>query len=281
MSAITGVGVVMADAIESPRVEELLRGERTRALNSEAKLLLAAARLALHDAGLTEQEVRSERLGVVVATRHAGHRDYVALFLAGIERDGHVNPARGPQTGLNAPAALVSIRLGAAGPNATLSNGAVGGLDALRYAADALAAERAAAMLVCGVDVEPQAGPPLGGAAVVVLEPSTAKRTRSVCVRARVAGLATAFSPHDDLPEATARSLDEALRAAGVATNGIRASFGAESTGADGVAAVAQLARAASSLHRRDTSGPVAVCASDAPCSAGVAVLVEPDWRTS
>ncbi len=196
--AITGGAVVTAAQLEAPEVAELLRGERLRAVSPEARLLLAAARLALRDAGLYDAvlAIDPDELGIVVATRFAGLQDYVELYRSGTEGERpRVRPARGPQTGLTAPAAELSIRLPAAGPNATVSSGAVGGLDALRYAADQLAAGRASAMLVCEAEPAP---PVLGGtqeerAAVVVLETAAGARARGTIPRALVASVATTF----------------------------------------------------------------------------------------
>lgn len=288
MSAITGVGRLTADALDTPPIVELLRGERLRSLNVETTLLLAAARLALQDAGRDQDAVEPDELGVVVATCHAGHRDYAELFLAGLDPTGpRVNPARGPQTGLNAPAAMISIRLGAGGPNATLSNGPVGGLDALSYAADALAAERAAAMLVCGVDVVPEgvgaAGETEqpGAAVVIVLEPGGTTQPRPERIRALVAGVATACSAGDDAADAPARALHEACRIAGVEPEATaQAAFDANDGEAESTAAVTQLGDAASGLQRRELRGPLLVRAADDAC-AGAAILVERDWQAA
>jgi 3-oxoacyl-[acyl-carrier-protein] synthase II len=196
VSAITGIGVVTAAQLEQPAVAALLAGERLRAVALEGRLALAAARLALRDAGLAPGAgLDPDALGVVVATRYAGLQEYVELYRAGTEGERpRVNPARGPQTGLNAPAAELSIRLPAAGPNATLCNGARGALDALRYAADQLAARRADAMLVCEVDAAPAVlgGEPGGGAAaVVVLEAAGAARARGAVPRALLGTIAS------------------------------------------------------------------------------------------
>ncbi|MFL5817033.1 MAG: beta-ketoacyl synthase N-terminal-like domain-containing protein, partial [Conexibacter sp.] len=207
-SAIAGCGAVSAAELEDPAVVELLQGERLRTVSLESRLLLAAARLALRDARShgDDREVDADELGVVVATRHAGLQEYVDLYRSGTEGERpRVRPGKGPQTGLTAPAAEVSIRLPAAGPNATVCNGAVGGLDALRYAADRLAAGDARAMLVCELDLAPavlQAPAARDGgdprrqrATVVVLERADAARGTGAAPRALLGAVATAFSP--------------------------------------------------------------------------------------
>jgi 3-oxoacyl-[acyl-carrier-protein] synthase II len=230
-------------------VENVLGGERHRFLNSESSLLLAAARLALADAEHPHEAI--EGTGIVVSTRHAGLQDYAELFWSALGEDAtaerltrtkratirpRVSPVRGPQTGLNAPAAQLSIRLGARGPNMTLTNGAAGGIDALAYAAGALETGRASAMLVGGVEVIPRVihghspaggrgrwrpsgpfdrhrtGPLLGEAGVVaVLERDASARRRGARACARVRAATSAFAPDGDLENACRRSLTSAL----------------------------------------------------------------------
>lgn len=276
-AALTGSGVVPAAAADAPATSELLRGERLRALGAEARLLLAAARLALRDAALAADDLDPEALGVAVATCGAGHDDYAALFLAALDPERPPpSLARGPQTGMNAPAALVSIRLGAAGPNATLSNGAAGGFDALRYALDAIAAGRAAAMVVAAVDLVPaEAGAPAaGGAAALVLE---APGARACGVRARVAGVATAHASDGAPARACERCRRAALADAGVGAAAVAERVEAVRDAADGVAALAQLADAAERLHRGAARGPLLLGTADAGGGAGAAVLLEAD----
>lgn len=242
-----------------------LDGEPRRFLNRESLLLLAAARLALADAHHPRGQI--EHTGIVVSTRHAGLQDYADLFWTGLGRDAsrhasdatqganrrRVSPARGPQTGLNAPAAQLSIRLGARGPNVTLTNGAAGGIDALAYATSALEAGRIRTMLVGGVEVIPdltqsrtprndgrasrtlprpfdrdRAGPLLGEAGVIaVLERAKDAQQRGVRVQARVRATSTAFAPDDDLETASRRSLMGALEACTLAPEDIGAVFAA------------------------------------------------------
>ena len=216
-SAVAGSASVTAAELDDATVAEQLQGERLRTVSLESRLLLAAARLALRDAHSRTDapHLDADVLGVVVATRHAGLQEYVDLYRSGTEGERpRVRPGKGPQTGLTAPAAEVSIRLPAAGPNATVCNGAVGGLDALRYAADRLAAGDASAMLVCEVDLAPAVLRATAGAdedarqraAVVVLERADAARARGTAPCALVSAVATAFSPTGDAAEAQARA---------------------------------------------------------------------------
>jgi 3-oxoacyl-[acyl-carrier-protein] synthase II len=227
-------------------VATILDHEPRGFLNAESRLLLAAAHLALADARCPDEDMES--VGVAVSTRHAGLQDYADLFWTGMacaedpsaarrRRRPRVSPAQGPQTGLTAPAAQLSIRLGAKGPNITFTNGAVGGIDALVYALSAVRTGRATTMLVGGVEVVPRvthglpvedsdpyvsstprpfdrerSGPLLGEAAVIaVIEQAQHAHRRDVHIQAYVRATSTAFAPDQDLARASVRSLRSAL----------------------------------------------------------------------
>jgi len=264
-------------------VAQALSGERTRTMNRETRTLLATARLALADAGLGR--FGGERDGIVVSTCHAGVQDYADLYRTGV-REGPrmVNPARGPQTGLNAPAAHLGIRLAAEGPNMTVCNGNVGGLDALAYAATTLYAGAADAMLVCGVELashlsvpacSPRSPAPSSrsrgpsprpfdrersgavageAAAVAVLERESDARRRGALPRARLGAVASAFSPEHELADASLRSLVSALQRSPASADSLVAAL----AGADG--SVAEDAAEARALHSL-LGGRVPVCA--------------------
>jgi len=222
--AIVGAAALTADELERPALAELLAGERPRAVGIELRLLLAAVRQALHTARSHTNGLNldPDALGVVVATHHAGLQAYVELFLEGTRAERpRVRPTKGPQSGLTAPAAEVSIRLPAAGPNATVCNGAVGGFDALRYAADRLAASDAETMLACELDLAPAAvhgrtARHVQRAAAAVLAHAPAVRADSSLPWAQVRAVATAFSPVGDAAEAQTRARVQALAEAGV-----------------------------------------------------------------
>jgi 3-oxoacyl-[acyl-carrier-protein] synthase II len=276
-NAIAGSAAVTAAELEDPAVAELLEGERLRTVSLESRLLLAAARLALRDAG---PAVDADELGVVVATRHAGLQEYVDLYRSGTEGERpRVRPGKGPQTGFTAPAAEISIRLPAAGPNATVCNGAVGGLDALRYAADRLAAGDASVMLVCEVDLVPAVlqattngeDPQAQRATVVVLERTDAAGGRAGTPRALLGAIATAFSPTGDAAAAEARAVGEVLASTDLETDGARTW---DSDGSSGT--LGRLADAAASLARGEAHGPQLLRAHDAGAAGAAVVHREP-----
>jgi 3-oxoacyl-(acyl-carrier-protein) synthase len=183
-----------------------------RNLSRESKLLLSAATLALNDAGIEPGEYEGVDLGVFVATSLAGLADFAELFERGLaDGPARVNPGQGPQTGFNAPASEVSIRLGAQGPNVTIANGSAGAIDSLGCAARAIQHGEAAIALVAGVDTVPdpaarvldgdgtrprpfdreRRGPGYGEAAVVlVLEAPRRREARPLAI---VRGVSTAF----------------------------------------------------------------------------------------
>jgi 3-oxoacyl-[acyl-carrier-protein] synthase II len=264
--------------IDDRDVAAVLGDERRRGLNPETSVLLAAARMAIADAGL--EHVRGAGTGIAVSTRHAGLQDYAELFWAGVGgQAGAVSPARGPQTGFNAPAAQLSIRLGARGPNMTMSNGSVGGLDALSYAVDALRAGSAEVMLVGGIELAPRvaggllarqattattrprpydrgrSGPLLGEAGiVVVLESRAHARRRGSGIRVEVGAVTSAFAPRNDLLGASRRTLVGALDACSTDRGEVAAIF----SGANG--SVGGDATDAHALHEL-FGDRVAVCA--------------------
>ncbi|HEX4863701.1 MAG TPA: beta-ketoacyl synthase N-terminal-like domain-containing protein [Acidimicrobiales bacterium] len=132
------------------------------AVGEEARVAELAAFLAFMDADAGSACPGAEVLGIAMSGHYSGLQDYAEQFWAGAcEPDGMVSATRGPRTGFNATAGHLGIGLSAEGPNVTLVNGSIGGIDALIYAADALNLGRADAMIVCGVDRVPGVMVPL------------------------------------------------------------------------------------------------------------------------
>jgi 3-oxoacyl-[acyl-carrier-protein] synthase II len=242
-----------------------------RTLSRESKLLLSAATLACQDAGLDPRAWDRRDVGVVTATSFAGLEDYTQLFVDGLlTGPDSVNPAQGPQTGFNAPASQLSIRVGAEGPNVTIASGNAGAVDALLTAAGFIEDGRATTMLVGAVETLPavaarvladgqpspppdrprpfdreRRGPVYGEAAAVfaVEDPAQATR-RGAPFRCLARGGATAYEPGDGgLMEAARRALTGALGVVAAAPQDVVAVF----AGANG--SVAGDAAEARSLH--------------------------------
>jgi 3-oxoacyl-[acyl-carrier-protein] synthase II len=244
---------VCAGSLADVPVGALLPPRGTRALSEEGRAASCAAVLACREAGLPVPGDRSRpladepHLGVALGTMRAGLDEYARLFTEGVALGpDRVMPARGPRTGYNTPASEVSILLGAAGPNLTVSSGAASAGDAIGAAADLVRQGRASAMLAGGVDLlsamavhaERVLDPGFGtigdprpfdrgregaapGEAAVVLLLETADRAarRGVTGLAEVAGTGTAFSAAAERPAlagAARRAIEEALARAGV-----------------------------------------------------------------
>jgi 3-oxoacyl-[acyl-carrier-protein] synthase II len=244
-------------------VRTSLPSPQLRAITPESLMLQAAARAALADAELDLEEIEPERIGVAVSTQQAGLQDYAEQLWAGVrEESGMVSPTHGPWTGFNAPAGHLGICFNAQGPNVTALNGAVGGIEALGYAIDALAADRADAMLVCGVEViSPAAvavlnsfdgawrprpfdrdrnGPAYGDAgAAILLESAKTCADRGGSPRATVMGVNTAHSSRGNLEGASIQALTRALKESSCELESVGACFAGANGSVDGDAAEA------------------------------------------
>ncbi|MFI0859356.1 beta-ketoacyl synthase N-terminal-like domain-containing protein [Streptomyces smyrnaeus] len=210
-----------------------------RTLSAESKAFGVAAVHACRHAGLPVSWEQDPSVGIAAGTTSGGLEDYAALFAARLARGVRgVNPAQGPQTGLNAPASAVSILTGAAGPNLTVSTGRAASLDALAAAARAIDSGAATTMLAGGVQLlgyaeltarrraapGPGPGPEPGcgfetvageAAVVLVLEDAAAARARGARPLARLLGAGSAFGPPATRPGQ--RAAHAALGEAGLA----------------------------------------------------------------
>ncbi|HKE01657.1 MAG TPA: beta-ketoacyl synthase N-terminal-like domain-containing protein [Planctomycetota bacterium] len=137
--------------VDDPPFERILGAKGLRSTSREARLLQVAATFACGRARW-DAVPPPGRLGVVVGTSSSGLDEFVDFYRAG--RSGlQVNPARGPLTGFNAPASLLSMRMGATGLQNTISSGRTSSLEALLLGARQLRASRSDSLLVGGVDV--------------------------------------------------------------------------------------------------------------------------------
>ncbi len=123
---------------------------------------------------------------------------------------------RVPGLGSQITAAYVALQYGIRGPNLTLCNGPSGGLDAVAWACNLIAADRATAALVIGVEAD---GPAvarlhaetggtrwLDGAAGLVIEPLRSATDRGARIRAEIAG----YGKGDDERSALKAALEAA-----------------------------------------------------------------------
>jgi len=185
-----------------------------RSLDRLTKLLVVASRLALHDAGLKKDGAWTagspETVGMVVSNAYGSLEAITELDrVATLEDARYINPSRFPLTVSNSAAGYASIWEDLRALNVTVSDGGAGALDAVACANLFLEQERAAALLVGGVEAMCEAlafafdrlgafaeGACLGeGAAILAVEPLDAARARDARILATICGFGTAFSP--------------------------------------------------------------------------------------
>ncbi|MBX3264510.1 MAG: hypothetical protein KIS78_26595 [Labilithrix sp.] len=216
-----------------------------RTLDRLTKLLVVAARLSLHDAGLKKDgqwaALAPERVGVCCSNAYGSLEAITELDRVAVLEDArYINPAKFPNTVSNSASGYVSIWEDLRALNVSVSDGNCGALDAIACADIFLETGRAEAILTGGGESMSEAlflafdklrvlgsngaGARLGeGAAFHVLEPLERARARGAKVLATVTGYGTAFiAPKDEVTllfassEALERAIAAALADAGV-----------------------------------------------------------------
>ncbi|KFZ80829.1 hypothetical protein ED92_10905 [Amycolatopsis sp. MJM2582] len=180
-----------------------LRGREMRQKDHASRLALRAAESALHDAGWTDPHPSisgaADATAVVVST-NLGNVEDVCAATDTIAAEGAwgLSPLGLPSTSSNVIAGWVAIRHRLRGPNLTVCNGVTSGLDAIAWARTLIAAGRAEAAVVIGVepanDVTAKllGARPTDAAVAIVLEPATTAASRGARPRATLAGYARA-----------------------------------------------------------------------------------------
>ena len=217
-----------------------------RSLDRLTKLLVVAARLALHDSGLKRDgawvALAPEQVGLVVSNAYGSLEATTELDrVATLEDARYINPSRFPLTVSNSAAGYASIWEELRALNVSVSDGNCGALDATACADVMLEQRRALALLVGGAEAMSEAlllafqkldagaeGADEGaaflgeGAALVTLELTEAAKARAANVLGEVVGYGTAFVPPDRdavlvhaSPEALERAIADALSDAG------------------------------------------------------------------
>jgi len=229
-----------------------------RSLDRLTKLLVVAARLALHDARLKKdgawpasdgaEKPWPDRVGLVVSNAYGSLEAISELHRVALLEDArYINPSRFPLTVSNSAAGYASIWEDLRAVNVTVSDGNCGALDAVACADVLLDNERADALLVGGAEAMSEAlfvalyrlgamGSPAGkqalsagacigeGAALLVLETPEAARARNADRLAEVVGYGTAF----ETPEREAALVYAAPQALGRAIATALADAGVE-----------------------------------------------------
>ena len=218
-----------------------------RSLDRQTKLLVVAARLALHDSGLKKDGafvipgIGPEQVGLCASNAYGSLEAVVELDrVAVLEEARYINPAKFPNTVANSASGYVSIWEDLRALNVTVSDGNCGALDTVTCADVYLETGRAPAIVVGGGEALSEAlyvasrrlgslmeGTLLGeGAALFVLERVESAKARGARVDALVLGTGTAFEPpanDGSLLHASATAMESAvssaLRDAGVAAS--------------------------------------------------------------
>jgi len=232
-----------------------------RSLDRLTKLLVVAARLALHDARLKHDGAWATtasgspagpgpaQTGMVVSNAYGSLEAITELDRVAVLEDArYINPSRFPLTVSNSAAGYVSIWEDLRALNVSVSDGNCGALDAVAAADVMLSNGRADALLVGGGEAMSEAlflafhrlgaaafaakgaeGPCIGeGAALLVLEEAASAANRGASSLAEVVGYGTAFrAPERDATlvnpsaEAMERAIESALADAGVAASAV------------------------------------------------------------
>ncbi|MCA9607344.1 MAG: hypothetical protein KC619_17180 [Myxococcales bacterium] len=221
-----------------------------RNLDRLTKYLIVAGKGALADAGVKKDGafvsvLTADQIGVCSSTAYGSLDSITELNLvAELEDPRYINPARFPNTVINAAAGYVSIWEDLRAPNATIVDGNCGAIDAVLSCETHLAHRRADAFLVGGGDVvtEPlylafrrlgaiaggdapwapgsreSKGLHLGeGAAYLMVERVAGAEARGATIRALLRGYGTAFDPPREqsrLLHASSAAVARAIRGA-------------------------------------------------------------------
>lgn len=221
-----------------------------RRMSAPSKFAVAAARMALADAALTDSSGPGTAIVVSNALGAVDHTEKL-LRTAMLESPEAVSPFSFAESVSNAPAAQVAIACEARGPNITVVQREAGILTAVGRGAEEIASGRAETALVGGVEEMPpimhalfdrldalarpgheggevarpfdrrRSGWVAGeGAVILVLESEQRARSRNATVRARVRGFGSAFDPsaarigwgsgHASLAKGLRRTIDRA-----------------------------------------------------------------------
>jgi 3-oxoacyl-[acyl-carrier-protein] synthase II len=223
-------------------------GRLTRRLDDFIQFAMVAARRAVRDAALDPHTWRAERVGVVLGVGGTSLTAYEKAFqhLSAGHPD-RVSPLSVPRSNPNMAAGEVAIDLGARGPNFSVSTACASGATAIGVARDLLRSGTCDIVLAGGTESarsrmtaacfarmralsrrrdqphlasrpfdSARDGFVLGeGAAVLVLEPLTAARSRGVSVQALLRGFGSSADAHHPIaPHPEGRGVIQAVTTA-------------------------------------------------------------------
>lgn len=128
----------------------LIGAKGLRYIDRLSQFAIAAARLALEDAGVSLEEIEANRRGIVLGTAFGGltsQQDFNRERV--LEGPQWVSPMKFPNTPINALSYQIPIRFQMKLVNVTISSGMTSSLEAMRYAGLMLR-RRPDALLLCG-----------------------------------------------------------------------------------------------------------------------------------
>ncbi|MEW6231413.1 MAG: beta-ketoacyl-ACP synthase II [Chloroflexota bacterium] len=244
----TGFPVRIAAEVKGFDPRDYMDFKEARRSHRSAHFALAAARMALEDAGVTVDRANAEEIGVVINTGGGGIGELeAAAHILAQKGPRGVGPLVVPNVMANAAACLVSIGLGAKGPVVTSTSACASGTQALLEAMHLLRRWEAEAVIAGGTEsaITPVAMASLAnagalsrrndepgrasrpfdrdrdgfvmgeGAVAMVLETKAHARRRGARVYAEVAGGAlTADAHHITAPDPAGHGATRAMRRA-------------------------------------------------------------------
>jgi 3-oxoacyl-[acyl-carrier-protein] synthase II len=150
---VTPAGPRLAAEVRGFAAREFIASAHLRRMDNVSRMLVAASRMALDDAGLSAPQGAPEQMGVVVGSVLADISDSVT-FLDRVFAKGAAaaSPMVFPNLVLNAPASYIAMELRITGVNLTVSQGEISGELAIMQACDVLRNGRADIMLAGGGD---------------------------------------------------------------------------------------------------------------------------------
>ena len=142
--------------VKSFRIEDFDDGPTAKAMGRGSQLSLAAARLAMEDAGLSPRDLQEGHAGIYIGTTMGespiaeGLRDHVSAggdYRSYADRMGFYP--------VNMMTSMVAVHLGLTGPASVIPTACAAGNYAIGYACEALRSGRSDYMLAGGVDRGP------------------------------------------------------------------------------------------------------------------------------
>lgn len=139
-------------------LDVLSGGESNAHYNRAARLALAAATDLVNLAGLSDEELRSERLALVIATSLGGTATWSDLLARTYaENPRHITPSMALSHGAHLGATLTARAFRIVGPTVTLVGSDTAGLGALTFVSDMAALGLIDRAIVVGVDIADEA----------------------------------------------------------------------------------------------------------------------------